>query len=749
MIGVVRALALSGAVAAACGCSTEPRNVPHLERGKAHLAAGNFKTAVIELKSAVDREPQSGDARLHLAHAYAAAGQPELAYRESIRAADLLPDNSDAQLEAAAYLLKAKQFDDAAARARRVLERVPDNVDAQILLANALAGLHDADGALAYINRAIAADPLRADSYASLAHIQVVQGRTDEAHDVYLTAVRLAPTSVPAKIALAAFQWSTGDRHKAEQTLEAAHALEPTNLVVNRALATSYTASARAVDAERHLRLALSSSSSDDDRLRLVDFYIAQRRLTEARTVLSTANQLVTTAVQTRFARIEYLEGRVDAASDRLQRARATEPNYAATMTLRAQQSVLYRRWQDAIWEADAALAAQPRSTAAYYVRAEAELQLRRYDAALQSYGEIMRLDSQAVDAKVALSRLHLSFNTLDTAMLYAQEALNLSPQHLGARLALIRSYLARGEDALAASALAQWPPGAAKVPEKFVLEGILSSKKGDTRAARSAFERAVQLEPASLEPLRVLTAMDVTRRDFDAAAKRLDVALAVKPGDPDLLTLSAKVSLARGDLRQAESALRRAVDGDPLNITSVALLVRTFVAQGRLAAALEEFDARVARTPGDIAARIVAAVIVHTNGNTGEAERRYREVLKIEPRAAIAANNVAAIYFERGENLSDAEQFAAMAARCAPNDAEVLDTLASIVLRLRQHGRAIKLYEQAVAIEPDNAMLHYHLGVAYASSDDTQRARQSLGTAVRLNTNLTAARQALDSLRD
>jgi tetratricopeptide (TPR) repeat protein len=748
MSRVLGAIALCGVVAVAWGCSDEASDVDHLDRGRRALAAGKSKEAIIEFKNAVDRDSKSGEARLQLADAYAATGQPEFAYRAYLRAADLLPDDAQAQRKAATYLLMARQFDDAAARARRALELEPESVEGQILLANALAGLHDVDAAMAYINRAIAADPTRIQSYASLAHVQVVRGRNDEALAAYRTAVTLAPQSVPARIALAAFQWSTDDRAGAQETLEVAHRLDAANLTVNRALATVYSAARRTQEAERHFRLALQTSGSDEDRMRLVDFYIARRMLKEAGETLSAARKPRAGAVEMRFARIEFLEGRVNAANDRLMRARAAEPNYAATLTMKAQQSVLQQRWDDAIWEADAAVAAEPRGAApALYARGEAELQLRRYDAALRSYTQIVRLDPQAVDAKVALSRLHLATNEADTAMLYAQEAVNMAPQHLGARLTLIRSYLARDDDTLASNELARLPADGAKVPERFVLQAILDSKRGNVRAARAGFARALELDPTSLESLRALTALDVGRRDFDTAARRLDAALALKPEDPDLLALSARLSLARGDLQRAETALRYAVDKDPLNITSVALLTRIFAMAHRLDAVAAEFDARAARDPRDIAARIVAAVAVHTAGNLVDAERRYREVLKNEPRAAIAANNLAAIYLERGENLAEAEHFAALAVDCAPNDPEVLDTAASIALRLRQHGRAIKLYEQAVAIEPDNATRHYHLGVAYASSEDTGRARQSLGTAVRLKPDLSAAKQALSAL--
>jgi tetratricopeptide (TPR) repeat protein len=743
----LRIIALCGVMAASCAGSAEEQSRRHFERGNEYRAAGRSAEALIEFRNAVSRNEKWGEARLALADAYAATGQPELAYRQYVRASDLLPDDVRTQVQAAKYLLRAKQFEDAAVKARRVLDLDPGHVDGQLLLANALAGVRDVDGALAQINQAIEKDPSRSQAYASLAYVHLVQGRTQEAHDAYKTAITLAPTSIDAHLALAAFEWSSGDRQSAQRTLEAAHAIDPANIIVNRALVSAYLASARGADAERHLKLVADASGEDADRLRLADLYIAQRRLQESRTVLLSVSQRSLAAVETRLARIEFLDGRIDAANERLQRARASEPNYVATLILTAQQALLQQRWEDAMWEAEMALAADPQATTASYVLAEAQLRLGRHDDAVRSYRSIVTNDPNAVSAKVALSRLLLSQNSIDVAVVYAQEALNSSPGHLGAQLALIRAYLARDDDAVAASALKALPPESAKAPERFVLEGMLHAKTGNVRASRAAFERALELDPTSIEALRALTALDAGRRELASAASRIDTALALKPGDPGLLALSAKLRLARGDLAAAESALRQAVDGDPLNIASVALLVRVFATQRRLAPAIAEFDARAARAPKDVAARLVAAVAVHTQGNLDEAARRYREILLIEPRAALAANNVAAIYLQRGDDLSDAERFASAAADYAPENADVLDTLATVNVRLQRYGRAIALYQRAIGLEPGNAMFHYHLGLVYVASDDTERARQALGTAVRLNSKLTAAEQALAAL--
>jgi Flp pilus assembly protein TadD len=161
----------------------------------------------------------------------------------------------------------------------------------------------------------------------------------------------------------------------------------------------------------------------------------------------------------------------------------------------------------------------------------------------------------------------------------------------------------------------------------------------------------------------------------------------------------------------------------------------------------VREFDERARRERNPVRDMLVAAVAVHTAGDLADAERRYEAILKRDPRAALAANNLAALYVERGTNLLYAEQLALSAAEQVPTNGNVFDTLGAVYAKRGWHPSAIRYFRHAVALEPGNALFHYHLGHAYAASDDRERARESFQTAVRLNANFSAAREALTSL--
>src|SRR5689334_5935037 len=150
-------------LAGVAGCHRDPEAAKRkfFESGEAYYAQKNYKSAIIEYRNAIQKDPRFGEARYKLALSYVQTGDAGNALAESVRAADLLPDRADVQMHAAGMLILARRFEDARARAEHVLQKDPKNVDAQVTLGNALAGLKDLPGAVKEIEEALRLDPDR------------------------------------------------------------------------------------------------------------------------------------------------------------------------------------------------------------------------------------------------------------------------------------------------------------------------------------------------------------------------------------------------------------------------------------------------------------------------------------------------------------------------------------------------------------------------------------------------------------
>ena len=292
------------------------------------------------------------------------------------------------------------------------------------------------------------------------------------------------------------------------------------------------------------------------------------------------------------------------------------------------------------------------------------------------SFNEVLRLNPRAAAAQVFLSRLHLASGASDTAVQFAEGALKNSPGNPEARSSLIRGLIGRRDIKRAETELASLRQQYPKVGIVYALDGALKMQKGDLPGARAAYEQALKITPDLFEALAGLTIVDVRQNRTPEARARLDARLAAAPNRADLLILSAQVYGAQQDLPQAEASLRRAIQVDSANAQAYALLAGTLLVQGKLDAALSEFDQLAKRNPGDIGPPTMAAMILDKQAKSAEAQKRYEAIVASQSRAPVAANNLAWIYAESGTKLDDALRLAQAAAAEMPDNPEIQDTI-------------------------------------------------------------------------
>jgi tetratricopeptide (TPR) repeat protein len=126
-----------------------------------------------------------------------------------------------------------------------------------------------------------------------------------------------------------------------------------------------------------------------------------------------------------------------------------------------------------------------------------------------------------------------------------------------------------------------------------------------------------------------------------------------------------------------------------------------------------------------------MSGLIMQAQGQNEEAGKRFEQVLAIDPRAAVAANNLAWLQVERGQNLDVALQLAQTAAASSPDTPEIADTLGWIYYKKNLPHQAISQLERSVAKDPGNATYLHHLGLAYLQAGDPERAGKVLRRAL------------------
>jgi Tfp pilus assembly protein PilF len=255
-------------------------------------------------------------------------------------------------------------------------------------------------------------------------------------------------------------------------------------------------------------------------------------------------------------------------------------------------------------------------------------------------------------------------------------------------------------------------------------------------------------LSPELYEALAGLTIVDLRQNRAADARARLDARLASTPDRGNLLLLSAQVYGVQREMPRAEETLRRAIQVDPGNPQAYALLASALLAQGKLDAALAEFDQMAERDPNSVGAPTMAALILERQQKGAEAQKRYEKIVASQPRAAVAANNLAWMYAESGTKLDEALRLAQVAAVELPDNSDVQDTIGWIYYKRELPALAIPAFERSIEKAPENPLYHYHLALAHAKAGETGKARQSAEQALKLKPDYPDAQKLVASLK-
>jgi tetratricopeptide (TPR) repeat protein len=217
----------------------------------------------------------------------------------------------------------------------------------------------------------------------------------------------------------------------------------------------------------------------------------------------------------------------------------------------------------------------------------------------------------------------------------------------------------------------------------------------------------AVVLDHTNTDALVNLSRAQLLKQDFHAAGRTLESAVASGSDSAKIYAALAEVYEADGHYENAIPAMRLAVLRDPQNEAYTfryGLLLTDSHAPG---AAIVRLQESLKQFPNSARLWLALGISQLAYGRNAEAENSFKRSLALDPKAVPALAYLAVTYAERA-----------------------------------QHQQAIEFYEQAIALNPQLAALHYLLAdtILKSSDPDTTRAEKYLRRALELDPNLAAA---------
>lgn len=717
---------------------------PWVLKGDLLRARGQFTEALAAYAEALRREPKHLGAVLatlfiQLDRGDLAAAEKTLASARAVDARALPVRLASAQL---AY--QKKDYAGARDQLQDLLKVAPGNAMAVLLMGATQLALNAPAEAESYLSAFLARLPEHAHARRLLAAAQLAQGAADKTIDTLRPLLELGRDRVALTLAGEAAM-KLADYDRATDYLERAASLEPADARIRTSLGVARLS---AGDLERGIReleaaatLPHSPASTD---FALIVAELSQRRWDKALAAVAALEaKAPKNPVAPNLRGVAEL-GRGDRAAARraFEAALALDAGYFPAAANLANLDLADNRPDAARARFQAVLAVKKDSVPAMVALADLETRAGRREAALAWLQKAAAADPKAIAPRARLVRHHLERGEPQRALAIAREAVAAQPDAPEALDLLGSAQLAAGQTQ---NAVATFGKLAQKLPHRprahLRLAGALVAA-GNLEGARTALNRAAALAPDDLDAQLGLILLDSRKGRAQEAAARAQALQ--KHKDPRAAAaghlVAGDLAAARGDHAAAAESYRRAFELLPQGLV-VAKLYGALLFAGKPKEAEKALARWLDAHPEDLGTRLAAGELAMRAGQKEAALAHYRALLARQPRHLVALNNAAWLLAERRdpEALSLAEQ----AARLAPEDPNVLDTLGWILLGQGQTARAQGVLAKAVSLAPARADLRYHYARALLDAGDRARAREELERALAAGTRFSGEKEA------
>jgi putative PEP-CTERM system TPR-repeat lipoprotein len=285
------------------------------------------------------------------------------------------------------------------------------------------------------------------------------------------------------------------------------------------------------------------------------------------------------------------------------------------------------------------------------------------------------------------------------------EAAFKKDPRQTQAATTLVGMYLRSGQPAkavtLADTLVKQHPTNAGYLN----LQGMAKIQSGKVAEAKTAFEQAVKLDSAMVEPKLNLARLDIATRAFDAAAARLTAILKSDEKNTEAMYEMAVLSERRGQAAEAQRWLEKATDhSGPKEVRWGLELSAYHLRNGRAGPALDAVKRVSGKLPDDLGVLMAYARAQLASGDTVGAKSNLTAATRVADYNPQRQVDIAMLQMA-AKNPSGAAYSLEKALSTQADYLPAMALMAEVELRLGEPAKAEKRAHAIVSKYPKRAV--------------------------------------------
>lgn len=683
--------------------------------------------ALAAYRAVVEAWPNSENGRAGVIRVLLSQGQLDQAAQEIDKLTAFAAGRPQTLYLQSQLAYQKKDFKAAQERIQQLLKLAPDNPMALEMAGAIEFQLNSMVQAEALLSRAVQAAPQLRIARRVLALTYLRTGQLDQAIAA-LPADLATNDSDPALLSVAGQIYMVkGDIEQAQRFFARSAKLDPKDPAKRTSLAVSHLMSGKAEMALVELQDIAASDQGVVADLALISAHMQRREVDKAL-----------------------------AAIDALEKKRVNDP---MPLQLRGRALLMRNDRPGARKAFERAQEVDPEYFAATAALAAIDLADSKPEEARKRFEMAVQRNPKNARALMALAEVRASHGgSKDEVADLIRRAVDSAPSDKAPRIMLVEHYL-RQNDAKTALSTAQTAVAALPdVPELIDALGRAQTASGEYNQAMSSFNKLQSLLPNSPLPYVRMASAQVANKDKQAAIQSLRKALDIQPDllaaqrglvnltlensqPSDALAMSRMVQKQRpkegvgyileGDVHGAAKNWSLSADAYRAGLKvapgpELAIKLHTALTMGGKAAEAARFmtdwqkdhpkDAAVLMYLGD---RAIAAK------QWADAQSPYERVLELQPKNALALNNLAWVAGRLGRG--DAVALAERANEAAPNQPAFMDTLAMLLSEKGEHARALAIQKKVVELQSNTPLFKLNLARIQIKAGERDAARTLL----------------------
>lgn len=706
-LSIALALAAAGFLPG-CDSSANLTEQEHIQRAKDFEDQGKLNVSIIELKNAIQKNPDSPQARLLLGQVYLKTGQGAAAEKELTRAEKLGVSRETLKPLLGDALLMMGEY-------KRVLDEIhPGDQTSRVNLARITQIRADAmmrqgqiKESCALFQQALDTDKTHVPTYWGLANCAVAERDMPKARAWLDDALKLGTEVARTWIGIGNLEQYNKNQPGALAAFTSALKVEPDNqeALQNRAalnLGLGHLDAAQA-DVDRINRLAPRTVAAHYLK-GLLNF--ERKKYAEARSALDDVFKLTPDhmpSVLLAGATAHEL-GAYQQAESLLNRFLGRYPHHAYARRVLASTQIRQNQADRALETLAPLIAPEKRDAAALVLASEAwrlKGDVDRTAAYLERAASIAPTNAY-IQAQLGIS--HLSTGERQLAIGELGKAAAVNSGDYRADFALIMTHLERKEFDQALRAIDVLDK---KRPDSALTQTMRGSAlvgKGDLAGARKSFEKALSVDPAFFPAAASLAELDVREKQPAAARARFERLLSHDRNNLEAMTALANLATVEKREQDALRWLRKAIESHPQAIAPRATLVRYHLARKEGQKALAVATEAVNVNPDNPAALDLLGSVQRALNDTAGAVSTYSKLAQKAGQSPDAQLQLALAQIA-ARKVGDARTTLQRSLALNPHHLASLDALIKLETNANQSAKALTLARQIQTQAPKSAL--------------------------------------------